>query len=107
MTSPMFDGLKMCAPRHRSTCFDSSATAAVPAKIHQPRRLHQSPCCGARHAQHERDAVAGEERARRPEQDVLLAQRDRDLEHRTRPERDEDLRDREPEVEADLPDHLE
>jgi hypothetical protein len=24
---------------------ESSDTAAVPAKIHQPWRLHQSPCC--------------------------------------------------------------
>ena len=33
------------APRNRITCFDRSATAAVAAKIHQPCRLHQSPCC--------------------------------------------------------------
>ncbi len=44
-TSPMFDGLKMCAPRHWMTCFESSETPAVPTKIHQPRRLHQSPWC--------------------------------------------------------------
>ena len=43
-TRPMFDGLKMCSPRHRMTCFESSEIAAVPTKIHQPRRLHQSPC---------------------------------------------------------------
>ncbi len=39
----MLDGLKMCSPRQRITCFESSETAAVPTKIHQPRRLHQSP----------------------------------------------------------------
>ncbi len=44
MTRPMFDGLKMCSPRHLITCFERSETAAVPTKIHQPRRLHQSPC---------------------------------------------------------------
>ena len=44
ITSPMFDGLKMCDPRQASTYLESSATAAVPAKIHQPRVLHQSPC---------------------------------------------------------------
>ena len=44
MTSPMFDGLKTCAPRQTSTCFERSAKAAVAAKIHQPRTLHQSPC---------------------------------------------------------------
>ena len=44
MTSPMFDGLKMCAPRQTRTCLERSAIAAVPAKIHQPRALHQSPC---------------------------------------------------------------
>jgi len=31
-------------PGHRITYFESNETAAVPAKIHQPRRLHQSPC---------------------------------------------------------------
>ena len=41
----MFDGLKMCSPRHLSTCLESSETAAVPAKIHHPRSVHQSPCC--------------------------------------------------------------
>ena len=43
-TSPMFDGLKMWLPRKVRTCFESSETAAVPAKIHQPRIDHQSPC---------------------------------------------------------------
>ena len=41
----MFDGLKTCSPRHLIRYFESSETAAVPAKIHQPRMLHQSPCC--------------------------------------------------------------
>ena len=84
-TSPKFDGLKMWPPRHLITCFESSETAAVPAKIHQPRRLHQSPCCGPRHAQDERDAVAGEHRARGPQDHVLPPERDRDLEHGARP----------------------
>ena len=43
-TRPMFDGLKTWLPRHLITYFESSETAAVPAKIHQPRMLHQSPC---------------------------------------------------------------
>jgi len=29
-TRPMFDGLKMCSPRQRITCFESRETAAVP-----------------------------------------------------------------------------
>ncbi len=37
-------GLKTCRPRKRMRYFESRETAAVPAKIHQPRRLHQSPC---------------------------------------------------------------
>ena len=41
----MFDGLKTCEPRTRTTCFERRETAAVAAKIHQPRVLHQSPCC--------------------------------------------------------------
>ena len=36
---------------------------------------------GAGDAEHERDAVAGQERARRPHQHPLAAERDRDLEH--------------------------
>ena len=43
-TSPKFEGLKMWPPRNLIRYFDSSETAAVPAKIHQPFMLHQSPC---------------------------------------------------------------
>ena len=43
-TSPKFEGLKMCRPRKLITYFDRRPTAAVPAKIHQPFMLHQSPC---------------------------------------------------------------
>ncbi len=38
------DGLKTCRPRKRIRYFDSSEIAAVPAKIHHPCMLHQSPC---------------------------------------------------------------
>ncbi len=44
MTSPKFDGLKTCEPLNLITYFESSEIAAVPAKIHQPFMLHQSPC---------------------------------------------------------------
>ena len=57
-------------------------------------------------AEDEGDAVPGQERARRPHQDALGAHRDPDLEHGAGHERDEDLRDREPELERDLPEHL-
>ena len=40
----MFDGLNTWWPRTRMTYFERSATAEVPAKIHQPCMLHQSPC---------------------------------------------------------------
>ena len=43
-TSPKFDGLKMWRPRNTMRYFERRATAAVPAKIHQPCMLHQSPC---------------------------------------------------------------
>ncbi len=43
-TRPKFDGLKMCEPRNLITYLERSETAAVPAKIVQPFRLHQSPC---------------------------------------------------------------
>ena len=73
-----------------------------PAKIHQPRRLHQSPCSvpGTRRTKATplpvRSALAGHmiTRCRRS----AIAE----LEHRAGRERDEDLRDREPEVERDL-----
>ena len=35
----------MWLPRHLIRYLESSETAAVPAKIHQPFMLHQSPCC--------------------------------------------------------------
>ena len=100
----MFDGLKTCSPRHLITYFESSETAAVPTKIHQPRRLHQSPCCvpGTRRTKATplpvSSALAGHM------MHVLLPEGDRDLEHARSAERDEDLRDREPEVERDLAD---
>ena len=103
----MFDGLKTCSPRHLITYFESSETAAVPTKIHQPRRLHQSPCARARHAEDERDAVAGEQRARRPHEHVLLPEGDRRSRAAAQvPSEMQDLGDRELEVEADLADHL-
>ena len=43
-TRPKLEGLKMCLPRNVITYFERSPTAAVPAKIHQPFMLHQSPC---------------------------------------------------------------
>ena len=74
-TSPKFDGLKMCSPRHLIRYFESSETAAVPAKIHQPVQAPPVAVMRAGHAQDERDAVAGEQRARGPHQDVLLGAR--------------------------------
>jgi hypothetical protein len=44
-TSATFDGLKTWRPPRRTRCLESRPIAAVPTKIHQPRRLHQSPCC--------------------------------------------------------------
>ncbi len=43
-TRPKFEGLKTWPPRQTITYFESSETAAVTMKIHQPRMLHQSPC---------------------------------------------------------------
>ena len=61
---------------------------------------------GPRHAEHERHAVPGQERARRPHDHALSPERDPDLEDRAREQRDEDLRDREVEVERRLPEDL-
>ena len=79
-TRPKFDGLKTWLPRTRIRYFESSATADVPAKIHQPFMLHQSPCSVPGHAEDERDAVAGQQCARRPHDHVLASERDRELE---------------------------
>ena len=62
---------------------------------------------GARDAQDEGDAVSGQERARRPHDDPLLPEDDRELENRAHADRDEDLRDRQVEVERDLAEDLE
>ena len=61
----------------------------------------------ARHPEDECDAVPGEERARRPDERVLPSKDDPELEHGTRADGDEDLRDRETEVERDLAEDLE
>jgi hypothetical protein len=70
--------------------------------------LHAPPVAvlGAGHAQHEGDAVAGEQRARRPHEHAVTPEGDAELEASGDCERDEDLRDREPEVERDLPEDL-
>ena len=73
-----------------------------------PPALHAPPVAvlGAGHAQDERDAVAGQQRARRPHDHALAAERDRELEHRAREQRDEDLGDRELEAERRLAEDL-
>ena len=73
-----------------------------------PGAVHAPPVAvlGARHAEDEGDAVAGQEGARGPHEHALGSERDRDLEDRGREERDEDLRDRQLEVEGDLAEDL-
>ena len=73
-----------------------------------PPAVHAPPVTmlGARHAQHEGDAVSGQEGTRRPHEHALAAERDRDLEDPGDRERDQDLRDRQLEVERDLPEYL-
>ena len=73
-----------------------------------PPAVHAPPVAvlGSGHAQDEGDAVPRQERARGPQDHPLAPERDADLEHRARDERDEDLCDREPELERDLPEHL-
>jgi hypothetical protein len=73
-----------------------------PAAHRPPVAVH-----GARHAEHERHAVPCQQRAGRPHQDALVADRQRDLDHRARAEAEEDLRDRDPERERRLSEHLE
>ena len=101
-TRPKFDGLKKWLPapldhvlredRHRGRAGED------------PPALHAPPVAvlGAGNAQDEGDAVARQERARRPHDHALAAERDRELDHRAGEERDEDLGDRELEVERRL-----
>ena len=73
-----------------------------------PPAVHAPPVAvlGPGHAEDERDAVPGQERARGPEDHVLAPEGDPHLQHRAGEQRDEDLRDREPEVERHLAEHL-
>ena len=73
-----------------------------------PPAVHAPPVAVLRagHAEDEGDAVSGQERARRPEDHVLAPERDPHLEHRAGQQRDEDLGDREAEVERHLPEDL-
>ena len=96
----------MCRPRTRMTYFERSATADVPAKIHQPFMLHQSPCSVPGTRRTKATPFPVRKRARRPHEHALRAERDRDLEDPGDGERDEDLRDRQLEVERDLAEHL-
>ena len=61
----------------------------------------------ARDTEDERHAVPGQECTGGPHEHVLLPQGDSDLQHRARRDGEQDLRDREPEVERDLSEHLE
>ena len=73
-----------------------------------PPAVHAPPVAVLRsgHAQDEGDAVPRQQRARGPQEHVLTPERDPDLEHRAREQRDENLGDREPELERHLPEHL-
>src|SRR5262245_13361276 len=61
---------------------------------------------GSRNPQYERDAVSRKQGARRPNEQVLPARDDPYFERRRRRDGDEDLGDREPEVERDLTEDL-
>ena len=106
-TSPKFDGLKTCRPRNADHVLrEQRRRRRSPAKIHQPCRLHQSPCSvpGTRRMKATplpvSRALAGHMITRWRQKAIA------DLEHGAREQRDEDLRDREAEVERRLPEHL-
>ena len=80
------------------------------------RRAHEDPpavqappvaVLGAGDAEDEGDSVPGQQRARRPHEHVLAKEGDADLEHSAGEQRDEDLGDRQAEVERHLAEHLE
>ncbi len=100
------DGLKTWRPRKVIRYFDSSATAEVAAKIHQPFMLHQSPCSvpGTRRMNATplpvSSALAGH-MSTRWRRKVIATSRTAAVS-----ERDEDLGDRQLEAERDLPENL-
>ena len=105
-TRPMLDGLKTWRPPTWIRCFERRAKAAVPAKIHQPCMLHQSPC-----------SVPGTRRMKAtplPVSSALAGHMITCCRRKAIPisstaqvtQRDEDLGDRELELERDLPEHL-
>ena len=105
-TSPKFDGLKMWPPAELDQVLreqrDGSRAGEDPPAVHAPPVAVLRP----RHAEDEGDAVAGQERACRPEDHVLAPERDPHLEHGAGQQRDEDLGDREAELERHLPEDL-
>ena len=105
-TRPMFDGLKTCRPAKRDHVLREQADGARAGE--EPPPVQAPPVAVLRpgHAQDECDPVAGEQRARRPHDHPLPPEGDRDLEERAREQRDEDLGDREREVERRLPEYL-
>ena len=106
-TRPKFEGLKMWRPRNWIRYFESNAIAEVASE--DPAAFGAPPVAvlGPRHAEDERDAVSGQQRARGPHEHALSPESDPDLEDRRGEHRDEDLGDRELELERDLSEHLE
>ncbi len=106
-TSPKFDGLKTWLPAEPDHVLGQQRDGGRRREDPPPLRAPPVAVLCARHPEDECDAVPGEERARRPDEHVLPPSDDPDLEHGTGADRDEDLRDRETEVERDLAEDLE
>ena len=103
----MFAGLNTCrAAESDHVLREERDKAAVPAKIHPAVRAPPVPGLRPRHAQDEGDAVPGEERARRPDKHAVAPDDYGDFEERARHDRDQDLSDRQAEVERDLSQHV-
>ena len=105
-TRPKFDGLKMWLATHADQILREQSDRGRSRE--DPPALHAPPVAvlRARHSEDERDAIAGQQCARRPHDHVLASERDRELENAGSDERDEDLGDRQAEVEGDLAEHL-
>ncbi len=86
--------------------FVDSENAATPANTYHAWVLQWSPGGVPGHAEDERDAAAGQHRARRPHERAAPAERDRHLDDGAGEDGGEDLRHADLEAQLDLAEHV-
>ena len=106
MTSPMFDGLNTWEPRYRMRYFVRREKRGDPGedipRVGAPRVARRRPG----NSKDERDAAAGQHRARRPHEGPARPEGQCHLEDRAGQDRREDLRDADLEAQPELPEDM-